>query len=101
MNKKQKSYDYINYIGTVALICLSLCAIKYLPSRDECPRGGALFYFLGSVGLIVFLVGKNISLMAQKSVEGWKVALANIILTILLLMICLGVALNLYFCLTF
>jgi hypothetical protein len=101
MNKIQKPYDKINYIGLAALISLLICVIKYLPSRDECPRDGALFYFLGSIGLIIFLIGKNISRMARKSAEGWKVALANVLLTILLLIICFGVALNLYFCLTF
>jgi hypothetical protein len=101
MNAKQKTFDRINYIGIAALVCLLLCIIKYLPSRDECPRNGAIFYFLGSIGIIIFLIGKNISRMARKSVEGWKVALANILLTALLLTVCLGVALNLYFCLTF
>jgi hypothetical protein len=101
INKKPKTFDNLNYAGIIALICFILFLIKYIPTRNQCPRNGALFYFASAIGLIIFLVGKNISRMAKKDIAGKAVAAESILLTVALLMIEFFILFISYFCLTF
>jgi hypothetical protein len=99
MNKKAKTRDNINYFGLAAIACLLIFVVQYGRTRDVCPRSGGIFYIAGSISLIIFLAGKNISRMAQKGAAGWKVAFENIVLSILLLALSFVTSVYLFFCL--
>jgi hypothetical protein len=99
MNKKATPRDNIDYFGLAALACILIFVAQYEQTRDVCPHSGGIFYIAGSLGLIIFLVGKNISRVARKGVTGWKVAFENIVLLVLLLALCFVASFYLFFCL--
>jgi uncharacterized membrane protein len=99
--KKAKAIDHIFYFALVSVLCFGIFAWQYKSTTDQCPRSGSLYFIVGFLSLIIFVVGKNISRMAKRNIEGWKVAAENILLSAILLTVGLITMLQLYFCLVF
>jgi hypothetical protein len=97
--KASKKRDGIIYFGIFAVIILAIFAYQYFPTSDECPRPGEPFYIAGALSLIIFIVGKSISLMATKGIKGWIVAVTSAVLTLFLLFLGALIGFYMYFCL--
>jgi|GEM_PF-6448182 len=99
--KKLKKRDNIIYFGLISLICFPVFLFQFYKTKDVCPHSGDLFFAAGSLSLIIFLVGKNISRMAKKESRGWDVVIENSIITLLLISVGVVTWFYLYFCLEF